>query len=46
MESKKHELIKLILQNDVFASMICHGICLSLTNTEQIKDCLISTSNI
>ncbi|EGR28514.1 hypothetical protein IMG5_173700 [Ichthyophthirius multifiliis] len=46
MDAKKHDMIKQIIQNDILANMICHGICLSLNTPEQIKDCLISTSSM
>lgn len=44
MDSKKPNLIGIILENEVLASLICHGICVTLSTPQQISDCLICTS--
>jgi hypothetical protein len=30
MDSKKHDLIAMILDNEALANLICHGICVTL----------------
>ncbi|KAL4471311.1 hypothetical protein ABPG73_018224 [Tetrahymena malaccensis] len=44
MDSRKKQLISCVIENEILANLICHGICVTLNTPQQIKDCLICTS--